>query len=37
MIVVQEGGGTLVCSRDKVEEVKTIVEKLRRSRLKKYA
>jgi mannose-1-phosphate guanylyltransferase len=37
IIVVQEGGSTLVCSRDKVEEVRKIVEKLKRGKFKKYA
>lgn len=37
VIIVQENGATLVCSRDKVEEIKSIVEKLKRSNFKKYA
>lgn len=37
VIVVQDGSRTLVCSRDKVEDVRHIVEKLKRGKFKKYA
>jgi mannose-1-phosphate guanylyltransferase len=36
VIVVHEGGATLVCSRDKAEDVKGIVDRLKRKKLQKY-
>jgi mannose-1-phosphate guanylyltransferase len=36
VVVVQDGSATLVCKRDKAEEVKNIVEKLKKNNLKKY-
>lgn len=36
VIVVQEGGATLVCSREKAEDVKGIVDRLKRKKLQKY-
>lgn len=36
VIVVQDGGATLVCKRDKAEDVKKIIEKLKSQKLQKY-
>jgi len=37
LVVVQEGDATLICKRERVEEVKHIVEKIKRSDLKTYS
>ena len=36
VVVVHEGGATLVCRRDRAEEVKQIVDRLKRKKLAKY-
>lgn len=36
VVVVQEGGATLVCSRDRVEDVKQAVGQLKQKKFKKY-
>ena len=36
VVVVQEGGATLVCKREKAEEVRQVVDRLRRKKLLKY-
>jgi mannose-1-phosphate guanylyltransferase len=36
VVVVQNGGATLVCKRDMVEEVKEVVDRLKRKKLHKY-
>ena len=36
VIVVREKGVTLVCKRDQVEDVKKVVDSLKRKKLRKY-
>jgi len=36
VVVVQEGGAVLVCKREKAEDVKSLVEKMRRMRMDRY-
>ena len=36
IVVVQEGGATLICPRDRAEDVKRVVDRLRMKKIKKY-